>query len=596
MQKKEMLVLDCEVYRDYFLVSFMDIKTDKVRCYEMFEGHCFDKKEVMQILSKFTTISFNGNNYDLPMLSAALQGFTNQGLKNLSDTIITSKTPIWRITRDAELTIPSRWDHIDVIEVAPGISGLKVYGGRLHSKTLQDLPYDPDLNIGPEERKVLRDYCVNDLRLTAELFNTLKKQIALRVEMSKEYGMDLRSKSDAQIAETVIKSELTKLTGNEYRPPKLSSDYGFNYRDPKILSFKSDTLKEVFSKILKERFVLGNNGSVVMPDWLRKERIVVAGKEYQMGIGGLHSCESRQHTKAKKGWVLEDRDVASYYPNIILQQQLAPESLGVPFLKVYEAIVNRRLKAKKEGDKVTSDVLKITINGSFGKLGSKYSSLYAPDLLIQTTVTGQLALLMLIERLTMIGVEVMSANTDGVVLSYPETQAEEVEDVCFNWMLDTSYELESTPYKCVASRDVNNYVAVTTSGQIKGKGIFASASLSKNPDLSIISLSVAKQIAEGVSYKKTIRECDDVRQFVAVRRVTGGAIWRGEYLGGTVRFYLSNEVPQDESIHYQKNNNRVPKSAGARPLMVLPDVLPTDIDYRYYEVEAEKLLAEVGYL
>jgi DNA polymerase elongation subunit (family B) len=591
-----MLVLDCETYSQYFLVSFMDIKTEKVRYYEMYDCQDFNKKEVMQILSQFTTISFNGNNYDLPMLSAALQGFTNQGLKNLSDTIIKSKIPAWRIARDAELTIPTKWDHIDIIEVAPGMSSLKIYGGRLHSKTLQDLPYDPDLNIGPDERAVLRKYCINDLRLTSELFNTLKKQIALRVEMSKDYGMDLRSKSDAQIAETVIKSELSKLTGKEYRPPKLPDNYGFYYQDPKILKFETDTLKDVFAAILKERFGLGPNGAVIMPEWLRKNRINVAGKDYQMGMGGLHSCESRQFVKVKDGWILEDRDVASYYPNIILQQQLAPDSLGAPFLKVYQTIVERRLKAKKEGDKVTSDVLKITINGSFGKFGSKYSALYAPDLLIQTTVTGQLALLMLIERLTLIGVQVMSANTDGVVLYYPKSQAVEVEDVCFEWMLDTSYELESTPYKCVASRDVNNYAAVTTRGQIKGKGVFASSSLSKNPDLAIITRSVALQIAEGIDCKKTIRECDDVRQFVAVRRVTGGAIWRGEYLGNTVRFYLSNEVPQDESIHYQKNSNRVPKSAGARPLMVLPDALPADIDYHYYEVEAEKLLAEVGYL
>lgn len=594
--KKQKLVLDCETYRDYFMVSFMDIETEKIRCYELFEGHEFNKKEVMQILSGFTTISFNGNSYDLPMLSAALSGFTNSGLKKLSDTIIKSKLPTWRVTRDAELTIPDRWDHIDIIEVCPGQSSLKIYGGRLHSKTLQDLPYDPDTVIGATERAELRKYCINDLRLTAGLYSTLKKQIALRVEMSKDYGMDLRSKSDAQIAETVIKSELTKLTGDEYRPPKMPDGYGFYYQDPKILSFKSQNLKDVYAAILKERFGLGPNGSVIMPEWLRKNKITVSGKDYQMGIGGLHSCESRQYVKVKKGWVLEDRDVASYYPNIILQQQLAPESLGAPFLKVYQALVERRIKAKKEGDKVTSDVLKITINGSFGKLGSKYSSLYAPDLLIQTTVTGQLALLMLIERLTLIGAEVMSANTDGVVLHYPEKLTGEVEDVCFNWMLDTSYELESTPYTCVASRDVNNYMAVTTDGQIKGKGVFASSGLSKNPDLTIITKSTALQIAKGIDYKKTIRECDDIRQFVAVRRVTGGAIWRDEVLGNTVRFYLSDEVPQDESIHYRKNSNRVPKSAGARPLMILPDKLPADIDYHYYEVEAEKLLAEVGYL
>jgi len=32
--------------------------------------------------------------------------------------------------------------------------------------------------------------------------------------MSEQYGMDLRSKSDAQIAETVIKSELHKIPKN----------------------------------------------------------------------------------------------------------------------------------------------------------------------------------------------------------------------------------------------------------------------------------------------------------------------------------------------------------------------------------------------
>ena len=55
------------------------------------------------------------------------------------------------------------------------------------------------------------------------------------------------------------------------------------------------------------------------------------------------------------------------------------------------------LKEERSYLKTTSDTLKICVNGSFGKLGSKFSFLYAPELLIQTTMTGQLALLMLIE-------------------------------------------------------------------------------------------------------------------------------------------------------------------------------------------------------
>src|SRR5699024_10313735 len=159
------------------------------------------------------------------------------------------------------------------------------------------------------------------------LYSELEKQISLRVEIGKQYGMDLRSKSDAQIAETVIKSELTKVSGKDYRAPKLPDNYTFNYRDPGIINFKTEPLKNVFKRILDEGFKLGGNGSVSMPDWLRKQRIEIAGAEYQMGIGGLHSCEKRQYVKSGNGYVIEDRDVASYYPNIILQQQLYPSSL-----------------------------------------------------------------------------------------------------------------------------------------------------------------------------------------------------------------------------------------------------------------------------
>lgn len=61
-----------------------------------------------------------------------------------------------------------------------------------------------------------------------------------------------------------------------------------------------------------------------------------------------------------------------------------------------------------------------------------------------------------------------------------------------------------------------------------------------------------------------------------------------------MRFYYSTEAADDECIHYAKNSNRVPKSAGAKPLMDLPDSFPNDVNYSAYITEAEKLLCEVG--
>lgn len=586
--------IDCEVYENYFLLSALS-ENDNTIDIEMYDGHPLDTRKLSALMYNYQSISFNGLNYDLLIIRAAIMGFNNQQLKDLSDAIIKSNKPSWLIAKSCGIKIPKTWDHIDLIELPIGRSSLKIYGGRLNAHTIQDLPIEPDQSITSDLRKHMRHYCHNDLYTTKLLHDNLINQIDLRVKMSDQYGMDLRSKSDAQIAETVIKSELNKLTGIEYRKPEQTEDLKFRYINPKIISFEDKNMQDIFKRILQTDFETGGNGSVILPAWL-KEKINFYGRDYQMGIGGLHSCEKSQHVAPNQNQLLFDLDVASYYPNIILQQQLAPKSMGAPFLKVYKSIVDRRIKAKREGDKVTADTLKICVNGSFGKLGSKYSPLYAPDLLIQTTLTGQLALLMLIEKVTLAGATVKSANTDGIVVLCDKENVADILTVAFDWELTTSYELERTDYKALASRDVNNYVAVTTDGKVKGKGVFAKGGLAKNPDCKIVFEAVAKFISTGETIEKTINECEDITKFIMLRRVNGGAVWRGEKLGKAVRYYHSSDTDlMGECIRYATNSNTVPKSIGCRPLMTLPDTIPNDINHSMYINQAKELLKEVGY-
>lgn len=590
-----LITIDVEIYENYFLLSALNSANGKVKHFQMYEGQPLNKPALMKLMSENTTLSFNGNNFDLPLIAAALGGWSVSKLKNLCDKIIKSNMPAWSICRDFKIQIPNRWDHIDIIEVAPGMVGLKVYGGRLHAPTIQDLPIEPSALITASQRKELRDYCVNDLETTYALYKALEKQVALRVSMSEQYGVDLRSKSDAQIAETVIKSELQKQTGKQYRKPERADGVTFKYQNPHIVEFQTKQLQDMFKTVLAIRFGLGANGAVKIPPELAKSKIKIGHSEYTMGIGGLHSCEKAQLVVAGKDEHLIDVDVASYYPNIILQQALAPKSMGAPFLKVYQSIVDRRIRAKHSGDKVTANTLKIVVNGSFGKLGSKWSALYAPELMLQTTITGQLALLMLIEAFELAGLRVYSANTDGVVVKCKADQVDTMRNICFDWMLSTSYELEETHYKALASRDVNNYVAVTTDGELKRKGVFASGGLAKNPDCNICFTAVGELLSNGTPLSETIVNCKDITQFVTVRKVTGGAKWRDDYLGKAVRFYYSKDVDLNTYIEYVKNGNKVPKSDGAKPLMSLPDAIPGDVDHKRYIAMAEELLNGVGY-
>ena len=586
-----MIVIDVEIYRNYFLLSTKHLATGKYKRFEFYEGHLPDLPGIAKLMKRNTTVSFNGNNFDLILIAALIDGASVMALKKLGDRIIKGRSPGWVVAKDAGISLHRGWDHIDLFEVAPGRVSLKIYGARLGSPNLQDLPIEPDALLDAGDRAVVLDYCDNDLDETERLYNDLMPQVALRENMSKQYGMDLRSKSDAQIAETIITSELAALTGRQVKRPNTDREV-FKYQNPGIVAFSTPSLRVMFGRILTTDFTLGGNGAVKIPDWLKQTKIVIGSGSYQMGIGGLHSCEKAQHLVAGDR-VLCEIDVASYYPNIILQQQLAPESMGKPFLDVYQSIVDRRMRAKHQGDDVTAYTLKIAVNGSFGKLGSKYSKLYAPELLIQTTITGQLCLLMLIERLEAHGVAIRSANTDGIVCHFPPALMRTVDEVAFDWMLDTSFDLERTDYAALASRDVNNYVAVKPDGSVKGKGVFAKTGIAKNPDMAIIPHAVAEYVARGTPIRETIRDCSDPLMFVTVRRVTGGAVWNGEKLGKAVRFYWSIDDDADV-IRYATNSNKVPKSAGSRPLMRLADFERVWVDDARYIAEANKLLSEVG--
>lgn len=592
----DLITLDCEVYRNYWLASFKNINNGKMVNIEIkgadnrLSKH--DTTKLNTIMHRKTTFGFNSNNFDLPIILYALSGATASELCDMSNHIIENNSPDWLTMQRYSLTKPSSYKHFDISQPAPSVmASLKLYGGRLNSHTLQDLPIAPNSTLTDAEMVDILTYCENDLNTNIELYRAIEKQIALRVKMSKMYGQDLLSKSDAQIAETVIKSELQKKGARKYlKAPQFADDATFRYNAPNYISFKTKQLQDALSFIKQHNFEIDGRGSIKLPKELKSLKIALGQSVYQLGVGGIHSTEKSQTVIPNDNQILADRDVASYYPNIILNLGLYPKHLGESFLTIYEQIVKDRLKAKATGDSVTSDSLKICINGSFGKLGSKYSALYSPDLMMTVTLTGQLALLMLIERLELAGVSVVSANTDGFVSLMDKELYSLYDDICAKWQAVTAFELEETRYKALYSRDVNNYLAVTFDDKAKGKGIFTVNPLTKNPQAPICTYAVQQLLIHGAPLAKTILNHDNMNDFLRVRSVTGGAVWRGEYLGRVVRWVYTKD---GDIITYKKNGNKVPLSDGAMPVMTLSD-MPDDIDYYRYINEAKTILDDLG--
>ena len=586
------LVFDIECMPNYFLIAFRNVGTGKLATFEQYEGHPLDAAKVRRILQSFKSISFNGVNYDIPVLSMALTGADCARIHEVSNAIIVGGKRYWEVARQFQFSLIEA-NHIDLIEVAPGVGGLKLYGGRMHCHTLQDLPIEPNTLVTPDQRETLRTYCANDLELTVALYNKLLQQIQLRESMTAEYGIDMRSKSDAQMAEAVLRVGVQKLSGQQLVRPEIKPGTRFQFQAPDFIRFATRSLQQVLELTQDMEFRIDAAGTLLMPDSLSNVTVPIGDGNYRMGMGGLHSTEASIAHHADADHVIIDCDVSSFYPSIILRCGLAPKHMGIHFLKEYRGLVERRLAAKHAGDKIVADALKICINGVFGKFGSKWSILFAPDLLIQVTLTGQLVLLMLIELLELNGHKVVSANTDGLVIKCHRSKIAEMDLIIEHWEYVTGFSTDVTEYRSFYQRDVNSYIAVKHSGDTKTKGAYATdAGLSKNPASEICTEAVIAYLTECTPVEQTIAACRDITKFVSIRTVRGGAVKGDEYLGKVVRWYYA--VGATGTINYKSNGHIVAKSAGAKPLMTLPDAFPNDINYGWYITESHGILADIG--
>jgi len=614
---------DCEVYRNYFLIMVV-FEDGNMKYYERHND--VESGPMMEVMNWFnynTMISFNGRNYDDQIIGYWLTGATNSELKNLSDRIILGTEQSFMISQSLGYQSISNpyvlqqheIQFIDIMNVLPLQASLKIYGARIHSDKLQELPIDPSDDILNSQCEDMREYCHNDNLVTWDLYRKIEPQIDLRIKMGHQFPdhkgdwFDYRSLSDAQIAERIYKEEFHRINHKPipWGVERSLSDYTPRYEPPAFIEFIDDKygLPHFLEQLKAEHFELQSSFYVMTPEILlapnpkelktRKPReIQIADKAFKVGLGGLHSVDKPGTWYEGAATRLIDIDVTAYYPNIILRSGLYPKSLGPMFLDIYKRLVDMRVEAKRSGDKVMDAGLKITINGTFGKLGSKYACIFAPDLLLHITLTGQLCLLMLIEKFAQAGIPVVSANTDGITIvdGVDHQNPGYYQHLVEQWEDKTGFNMEYTHYRSVHMRDVNNYIAIKEDGTAKRKGAYASASVGTNPVSQICTEAVVQYLIHGTSVVETIGGCDDFGQFVTVRTCRAGATWNDEYIGKALRWYYStadNRAP----LLSVKNGNKVAKSDNCKPCLDLPEVWPLDLDLHYYINEANKMLQQL---
>lgn len=593
---------DTEQFKNYQLIAFKVVGWNGYFYFERQTGP-IDKPFLRLVLCKLKIITFNGIKYDLPIIEAALGvneiEDTVEACKQISDAIILrQETMDWTYK-------PNPYNHIDLIEVTPLKGSLKLYGARLHAERIQEMPVDPHKLLTPEEIEETREYCFNDLDVTELVYEELREQIAMREAIGATVNKDIRSKSDAQIAEIVIAEEFKAQTGFSPHKPKEISYKPVNYKPPAYLCFQTKLLNEALKTIIGTDFPILPSGYLKAPPEVVGDEdsnggllLTIGNNTFQMSLGGLHSSETNLTLRAGNMWAISDFDVASYYPKIILNGGIAPPSMGEPFLLIYNGIVVRRLSAKEAKRMIESDGLKITINGTFGKLGNPFSIMYSPELMLYVTLTGQLTLLLMIEDAALHNFEIVSANTDGVVFRYEHDREAELQAIVKRWEQQTNFKMEKTSYDGYFARDVNNYMTLKKNGEWKLKGAYSekgsaqNSVLSRNPQTFICVDAVKAYIAHSIPIEVTIRNCSDIRRFVSIKNVKGGGHKGGYYLGKVVRWYYAEGI--NGGIHSCLTGNQVADTEGGKPLMQLGD-FPEDIDYNWYINKSFDILKDIGY-
>lgn len=491
-----------------------------------------------------------------------------------------------------------KWSSLDLMRVGGFQKSLKLLAISLKHNLIQDLPYPFDKEIESSWINEVKSYNENDCVITYKLLRKLEQKIELRYILSNEYDINLMNDSDSGIANKILQHYY-----REYL--QTNSDEEIDW-DSLRTSREDILIGDCISN--KVRFTT-RSMRIFLESFkktlLEKEKgydmdfpiVEIGNRKYQLGVGGIHSVDDARKFQSTHDMEIIDADVASYYPAIILNEKIKPDHLGDEFFDILSNLRSERLKYKESGDKIKSDGLKIVINSIFGKLGFPGFILYDKYAFYQVTLNGQMYLLMLIEALNQAGIEVISANTDGVLSMVRSDQKEVYNQICQKWSEELSFDLEFETYSVYVRRDVNNYLSVNDKGKIKSKGVFyQKIDLEKGFDKPVVRYALKSHYVDGQDYRKFIRSHDDVLDFCMSQKVGSqysDVIFNDEPVQKSIRYYVS---PTGGFIYKVKEDGSRASLCAGKTVELLNNYDPSskyNIDYSYYEEEVRKIIKEI---
>lgn len=569
-----LVIYDCEVFTYDWLVTFKDKETgQRTRIWN-------DNEALKMALSDDCIyVGFNSKHYDQFIVKAIAADFTPQEIKKVNDFIIGGGQG-WDCPLLKDFYFA--FNNVDIKDdMQMGLS-LKAIEGHLGISVQEStVPFDIDRPLTEAERRETEFYCDHDVDTAERLIDIRKDYLKNKIHIGKLAGLDevkAMGMTNAKLTAALLKAE-QKPHDDERKyayPPNLKREYipqeVFDFFDRMYDPEISD--KELFSD--KQTFSIGDCPGVV-------------------GYGGIHAAIPNYFFVETEDRVIRNKDVASYYPH--LMTLCGYTSRNIPSAKVFEDVLETRMKAKASGDKATANALKLVVNTTYGALLNKYNDLFDPLMGRSVCITGQLFLMELAQHLyaDIPDLKIVQLNTDGIMVECDRKYLPKLDEICDEWQSRTGFELEEDAVIRIAQKDVNNYVEVQEGGKAKSKGGYLVRGISTvgafniNNNACIVATALREYFVHGTPVEETINACDDIFQFQLIAKA--GVKYREAYHlvdGEKVPVQKVNRVYATKDTRYGKLFKVKAENDSTAKIEMLPEHCIIDNDNHLTIADVDK--------
>ena len=484
-----MLIFDFEVFMYDWLVIFKDISSqeytiiinDKEKLQNFYEKN---KKKIW--------IGYNNKSYDNTILAGILSNVDPYTIS----TMIIKERPIYSIYKLLEIK-KLELINMDLMQDVLGMSLKEAEGYMNMSVEESNIPFDIERKLTEHEIKETIKYCKHDVDATEQLLQYRQSYISAKMNLCKLFNISLDNldKTNAGLVGIVLDAH------------KQDRDDELIYDLPKEVVINNPKYRKILDLYIGHELNYEN-----------KMTIDIAGVPHILAYGGIHASKDNFFYKGEM-WHI---DVNSFYPSLMIQYNFHSRNIKDPqkFIDIY----NKRIEAKKAGNKILAGTLKLVINTTYGCMKSKYSSLYDPKMANQVCITGQLLFVDLIEKLEPY-ITLIQSNTDGIIV-IPHNK-DKIKEILDEWQIRTRMTVGIDIYTKIYQKDVNNYIIEDDKGNIEVKGGYVSQFYQDEKDAGlrntsrIVDFAIVNYFLNGIKPEETIFTCNDKSMFQIITK-TGG--------------------------------------------------------------------------